>query len=71
MKKILLITLGCILGLYQPLNAQDAENVVNGHEYVDLALPSGLKWATCNVGAPSPEKSGSYRSEEQSELQSR
>ena len=60
MKKILLITFGCILGLYQPLNAQDAENVVNGHEYVDLALPSGLKWATCNVGASSPEKSGSY-----------
>lgn len=61
MKKIsLIITLGCILGLYQPLNAQDAENVVNGHEYVDLALPSGLKWATCNVGASSPEKSGSY-----------
>ena len=58
MKKILLITLGCILGLYQPLNAQDAENVVNGHEYVDLALPSGLKWATCNVGAKTPEASG-------------
>lgn len=24
---------------------------VDGHEYVDLGLPSGLKWATCNVGA--------------------
>ena len=61
MKKIsLIITLGCILGLYQPLNAQDAENVVNGHEYVDLALPSGLKWATCNVGAKTPEASGNY-----------
>ena len=61
MKKIsLIITFGCILGLYQPLNAQDAENVVNGHEYVDLALPSGLKWATCNVGASSPEACGSY-----------
>ena len=22
-----------------------------GHEYVDLGLPSGLKWAKCNVGA--------------------
>ena len=22
---------------------------INGHEYVDLGLPSGLKWATCNV----------------------
>lgn len=23
----------------------------NGHEYVDLGLPSGTMWATCNVGA--------------------
>lgn len=30
----------------------------NGHEYVDLGLPSGLKWATCNVGANSPEEFG-------------
>ena len=41
------------------MNAQDAENVVNGHEYVDLALPSGLKWATCNIGASKPEAYGS------------
>lgn len=33
---------------------------VNGHEYVDLALPSGLKWATCNVGANMPEDFGEY-----------
>ena len=33
---------------------------INGHEYVDLGLPSGLKWATCNVGASSPEKYGGY-----------
>ena len=32
----------------------------NGHEYVDLGLPSGLKWATCNVGASSPEDYGGY-----------
>ena len=25
----------------------------NGFEYVDLGLPSGTKWATCNVGANS------------------
>ena len=31
-----------------------------GHEYVDLGLPSGLKWATCNVGAESPEEYGDY-----------
>ncbi len=32
----------------------------NGHEFVDLGLPSGLKWATCNVGATKPEESGDY-----------
>ena len=32
----------------------------NGYEYVDLGLPSGLKWATCNVGASSPEQAGRY-----------
>ena len=31
-----------------------------GHEYVDLGLPSGIKWATCNVGANSPEEYGGY-----------
>jgi hypothetical protein len=30
------------------------------HEYVDLGLPSGIKWATCNVGAESPEDYGDY-----------
>ena len=32
----------------------------NGHEYVDLGLPSGLKWATCNVGANALEEYGDY-----------
>ena len=30
----------------------------NGHEYVDLGL--SVKWATCNVGASSPEQAGLY-----------
>lgn len=29
-------------------------------ESVDLGLPSGLLWATCNVGASSPEEYGGY-----------
>ncbi|MBO7133558.1 MAG: InlB B-repeat-containing protein [Bacteroidales bacterium] len=32
----------------------------NGHDYVDLGLPSGLLWATCNVGADSPFAYGDY-----------
>lgn len=30
----------------------------NGHEYVDLGL--SVKWATCNVGADTPEDYGDY-----------
>ena len=30
------------------------------HEYVDLGLPSGTLWATCNVGANAPEEYGDY-----------
>lgn len=30
------------------------------HEYVDLGLPSGTLWATCNIGADSPEDYGDY-----------
>lgn len=33
---------------------------INGYKYIDLGLPSGLKWATCNVGASSPEDYGDY-----------
>lgn len=32
----------------------------NNHSYVDLRLPSGLLWATCNVGATKPEDYGDY-----------
>ena len=42
-----------------PLGAQST-GTENGHEWVDLGLPSGLKWATCNVGAKTPEQSGNY-----------
>ena len=37
-----------------------AQNTENGHEYVDLGLPSGTKWATCNIGATKPEEYGNY-----------
>ena len=35
-------------------------NTHNGHGFVDLGLPSGTLWATCNVGATSPEQAGLY-----------
>lgn len=37
-----------------------AEVIIEDHEYVDLGLPSGILWATCNVGADSPEVVGDY-----------
>ena len=36
------------------------KGTLNGHDWVDLGLPSGTKWATCNVGATRPEGYGDY-----------
>ena len=36
------------------------EPVGDEHEWVDLGLPSGTLWATCNIGASSPEEYGDY-----------
>ena len=35
-------------------------NVIDGHEYVDMGLPSGTLWATCNIGAESSTDFGDY-----------
>ena len=37
-----------------------ADLVDGGHQYVDLGLPSGTLWATCNLGANNPEDLGFY-----------
>ena len=41
-------------------NGGGSAGEIAGHGYVDLGLPSGLKWATCNVGATSAEDYGDY-----------
>ena len=33
---------------------------LNGHDYVDLGLSSGRRWATCNIGSKSPAGYGNY-----------
>lgn len=33
---------------------------LNGHDWIDLGLPSGTRWATCNVGADNPEDYGDF-----------
>ena len=43
-----------------PNHGNDQGNELNGHEYVDLGLPSGTLWATCNVGSETPEDYGGY-----------
>lgn len=49
-----------MLALVAIVTTAQAQNTINGHEYVDLGLPSGTLWATCNVGANSPEDYGDY-----------
>jgi hypothetical protein len=65
MKKLLLIgALLCVLCACGSGNTKKHSTSMagshNGHEWVDLGLPSGLKWATCNVGASTPEEYGDY-----------
>lgn len=43
-------------------NEVEIVNKINGYEFVDLGLPSGLKWAKYNIGANSPEEYGNYYS---------
>ncbi len=42
------------------VKVSEPDGYINGHGYVDLGLPSGTKWATCNVGANNPEAYGGY-----------
>lgn len=55
MKKIYLTIIALITTL-----AVSAQVPVTQMEYVDLDLPSGTLWATCNVGADSPEQIGTF-----------
>ena len=41
-------------------NQEQTSGSHQGHDYVDLGLPSGTLWATCNVGATKPEEHGDY-----------
>ena len=53
-RAVLLVLLLSVVGMSQSLAQTEA------HEYVDLGLPSGTLWATCNIGANSPEDYGDY-----------
>ena len=51
---------GTIYGEEKSFTILSTTGTINGHYWVDLGLPSGLKWATCNVGANNPEDYGNY-----------
>lgn len=50
---------GTVYGEQRTFTTQDYEQIC-GHDYVDLGLPSGLKWATHNIGADNPWDYGNY-----------
>ncbi len=56
MRKITLLMATLLCGAW----CATAQTTEKGYEYVDLGFPSGLKWATCNVGATAPEDYGNY-----------
>ena len=63
---ILTVTAMLVVGCTKPDDPSNGGNndgngdVVDEYACVDLGLPSGLLWATCNVGANTPEEYGDY-----------
>ena len=62
MKKILLLMAIALPFVFISSCGDDKDEPVtpDNHEYVDLGLPSGTLWATCNIGATIPEDMGDY-----------
>ena len=50
----------CVMPLYGQNPKTATTGTLNGHEWVDLGLPSGTLWATCNVDANKSEDYGGY-----------
>ena len=58
---ISVVALAGMLAVSGILNAAFGQTgYLNGHGYVDLGLPSGTLWATCNIGSDTPEGYGDY-----------
>lgn len=61
MKKILLLMAITLPFIFNSCgDDKDEPDTPKKHEWVDLGLPSGTLWATCNVGANAPEEYGDY-----------
>lgn len=57
---MILFAVGCRKPDVPDDGGDDHGNDLDVHEFVDLGLPSGTLWATCNVGASEPEELGNY-----------
>lgn len=55
-----IVIIGVIISFMGCSEGKKQSGIIDGHAYVDLGLPSGTLWATCNVGAKSPQKYGGY-----------
>ncbi|MBQ7461021.1 MAG: Ig-like domain-containing protein [Bacteroidaceae bacterium] len=53
-------TIKCAVSELDSIVFAEDEPIIESHEWVDLGLPSGTLWATCNVGANNPEEYGDY-----------
>ena len=57
---VLMLMMVFAAGCTKPNEPNNVSGNYNGHDYVDLGLPSGTLWATCNIGATTPEGYGDY-----------
>ena len=57
---MLMTTIVCAIGCKKTDKPITVSGSYGGHDYVDLGLPSGTLWATCNVGSDTPEGYGDY-----------
>ena len=53
------VNISDVIELAKNIRSQENEEIATG-EAIDLGLPSGTKWASCNVGANKPEEYGDY-----------
>ncbi len=60
MRKILLILAASAVGALCASAQTSEEKLENGHQYVDLGLPSGLMWSDRAIGAVGPVDKGDY-----------
>lgn len=59
MNRLGIVCCACVVSLGVSCSSSTSQTgTVNGHEWVDLGV--SVKWASCNVGAASPEEFGDY-----------